>query len=143
KRQGSGRIGEEQRRSKARQGCKLREERSREGKSQPRKRRPSECHGRSESVHKPSAAQVRFNVKLSGDQSANGAGHGQRAQSESGGGEGGRPGTKLMEGFAREYQRSGTRLQPDPRRRIGKGIRCRLTWARLLSVPLRRIDFAA
>ena len=54
-----------------------------------RKRRPSECHGRSESVHKPSAAQVRFNGELSGDQSANGAGHGQRAQGESGGGEGG------------------------------------------------------
>ena len=31
-------------------GAKLREERSREGKSQPRKRRPSECHGRSESA---------------------------------------------------------------------------------------------
>ena len=30
-----------------------------------------------------------------------------------------------------------------PRRRIGKGIRCRLTWARLLFVPRRRIDFAA
>ena len=70
-------------------GCKVREERSREGKSQPRKRRPSECHGRSESVHKPSAAQVRFNVELSGDQSTNGAGPGQRAQGESGGGEGG------------------------------------------------------
>ena len=45
-----------------------------------------------------------------------------------------------MDGFAREYQRPGARLQPDPRRRIGKGIRCRLTWARLLSAPRRRVS---
>ena len=40
-------------------GCKLREQGCAEGSSQAIKRRPSECHGRSESHHKPSAAQVR------------------------------------------------------------------------------------
>ena len=43
------------------------------------KRRPPECDGGSGSHHQPSAAQVRCNGKLSGDQSANGAGPGQRA----------------------------------------------------------------
>ena len=44
------------------QGCKLREhgcEAGCEESSWAIKRRPSECHGRSESLHKPSAAQVR------------------------------------------------------------------------------------
>ena len=44
--------------------------------SQANERRSRKCHGRPESQHEPSAAQVRSHIELSRDKSANGTGHG-------------------------------------------------------------------
>ena len=79
RRQEPGGIGAEQRSDSAPTAFKFSEHRSSRKPSQAIKRRSRRCHGRSESHHKPPAAQVRCNLELSGDKGANGAGHGQRA----------------------------------------------------------------
>ena len=106
RRQKPGAIGTEQWRDNAPPAFKFSKHGGAGEPSEGNKRRSRKRYGRFESHHEPTSAQVRSNVELSGDKSANGTGHGQRAPRQPGGNEGKlrHTGRTILGCFAHQYQ---------------------------------------